>query len=579
MLILCEKPSVARDFAGALGAAGKKGFYENLKDKITITYCIGHLFELCSPDDYDSKYKTWSLENLPVIPQTFRYRMNASTAEQAKVVLSLLKQHSNDEVLIATDAGREGELIARIALLQAGIRDTSRFRRFWVSQALTVDVIRDGIKSSVPLSQFDAIAAQGFARQKADWLVGMNLSRYMSIGNPPPAFSVGRVQTAVLSCIACRNAEVKNFTAVSYKELKAAISSGDVSISALLENPESGKTSFFKNDEGYLLAAAENCKGKTIDSVEVQAKEKRKKPEKLLNITGLQKAAFKQFGYKPEETLALAQTLYETHKCLSYPRTPSRVMGDDNVDLFRQKFDLLRESSELSRFCDTALISAGNKHIFNSAQLEDHHALIPLAAIPQQATEKERNVYNIVLKSFFGVCMPDFIYNEKSLRFCIGDYIFTTKIKEIIQSGWHEVLANSDSDYEDEGQEVPPFDEQNCSVAGFQILEKKTSAKKEFAIDTLLAFMEHPRGEGESKLAGLGTPATRAEIIKTLFARGYLIEEKKKLYAGERGRFLLQQLSKHEELKKMADVAQTTEWEEKLTSDPKAFGQEPSACF
>ena len=141
MLVLCEKPSVAKDFSGALGASGKKGFYENQADGITITYCVGHLFELFSPEEYDSKYKHWSLDNLPIIPETFRYKMSESTAEQAKVVTELLKRCSGDEVLIATDAGREGELIARIAMLEAGISDTSRFKRFWVSQALTQDVI------------------------------------------------------------------------------------------------------------------------------------------------------------------------------------------------------------------------------------------------------------------------------------------------------------------------------------------------------------------------------------------------------------------------------------------------------
>jgi DNA topoisomerase-3 len=197
MLILCEKPSVAKDFAAALGAAGKKGYYQG--DGIVITYCVGHLFELAHPEDYDPKYKKWALEDLPIIPEIFRYNVNTSVREQAGLVVELLRRHAGDEVLIATDAGREGELIARIALREAGIADIKRFRRFWVSEALSPEVIRLGIQNAKPLSHYNGISAQAFARQKADWLVGMNLSRLMSVGNPPPPFSVGRVQTAVAS--------------------------------------------------------------------------------------------------------------------------------------------------------------------------------------------------------------------------------------------------------------------------------------------------------------------------------------------------------------------------------------------
>jgi DNA topoisomerase-3 len=567
MLILCEKPSVAREFAAALGAQGRKGYY--LSGGTVITYCVGHLFEPLPPEGYDPKYQKWSLEDLPILPDVFRYRVNAATAGQAEIVLGLLKDHAEDEVLIATDAGREGELIARTALMQAGITDISRFRRFWVSEALTPEVVASGIAAAKPLSDYNSVSAQGSARQKADWLVGMNLSRFMSIGNPPPPFSVGRVQTAVLSCVAARNEEVKNFAPEPYKQLEAEVLSGNVAIKALLENPKTGKAAFFKDDESRLLAAAEQCKH--IDSVDVEKKEKREKPEKLLNITGLQKAAFKRFGYKPEETLAIAQGLYETHKCLSYPRTPSRVMGDNNAGLFREKFELLKPGCPLSSYCDPSLIAPENKHIFDSAQLEDHHALIPLAALPEAAGEKERNVYAVVLESFFKVCMPDFVFIEKPLRFHAASFVFTSRIREVVIPGWRGAFQQ-----EQEGgdQEAAAFDEQNCSITALAVLDKKTEPKKEFAIDTLLAFMEHPRGEGGAKPAGLGTPATRAEIIKTLFLREYIVEDKKKLCATDRGRFLLGQLSRNEHLKKMADPALTAGWEGRLAADPAAFEKE-----
>ena len=574
MLILTEKPSVAKDFAAALGASGNKGYYAS--GDLIITYCVGHLFELYNPEDYDPKYKKWDFQNLPVIPQEFLYQMNIATKNQAGIVIDLLKKHKNDEIIIATDAGREGELIARIALREAGISDISRFKRFWVSEALTKDVILSGIKNALPLSEYNTLSEQGFARQQADWLVGINFTRLMSIGNPPPPFSVGRVQTALLSSISDRNNEIVNFVPDLYKELAASIQSKDgITINALLENPKTGKTAFFSSDFEYCTAASDKCKYKPIDSVEVSSQEKKKKPEKLFNITGLQKAAFKKFGYKPEETLNIAQALYETHKCLSYPRTPSRVMGDNNVELFMEKFELLKDESPLSTFCDVSLISSSNEHIFNSVQLEDHHALIPLARLPDNVSEKEFNVFFLVLNSFFTVCMPDYVYNEKSLRFHVLEYFFTSTVHEVIQPGW-KVAKNNDSDTEENIDEVPQFNEMGCFITDLSINDKKTTPKKEYALDTLLSFIEHPKGDSETRLAGLGTPATRAEIIKTLFNREYIVENKKKLFVTERGKFLLHHMLHNEHLKKLCDVSNTTVWEQKLNDNPVSFLKEIS---
>jgi len=577
MLILCEKPSVAKDFAAFFKAGHRKGYYD--AGDIVITNCVGHLYELLPPEGYDPRHKKWLLEDLPIIPSSFIYREIESASVQAGIVQELLKRHKDGDVLIATDAGREGELIARIAMLMAGITDIRKFRRFWVSEALTPSVIEAGIRDARPLPEYDFIAAQGFARQRADWLVGINLTRLMSIGNPPPPFSAGRVQTAVLQAVAGRNSEIKNFVPVPYKKLEASIkSNNNVAIKAWLENPRTGKASFFESDGPYIREALENCRNNIfgIESVGVNSKEKKAKPPKLLNVTALQKEAFRRHGFKPEETLDIAQTLYEAHKCLSYPRTPSRVMGDNNADLFLEKFSLLRNGSPISCLSDPSLIAAGNKHIFNSAQLEDHHALIPLAKIPPTASEKEMKIYSIVLESFFTVCMPDYIYNEKSLQFHVSKYVFTSVIRENIQLGWREAAQEQKSENDEAEAEVPFFDHSSCSVLELKILEKLTKPAKEFAIDTLLAFMECPKGPGDEgqKLAGLGTPATRAEIIKKLFTSQYLYEDKKNLLVTDRGHFLLKALSKSGHLKKIADVSQTTEWESSLASSPEDFEKE-----
>jgi DNA topoisomerase-3 len=569
MLILCEKPSVAADFARALGGCVKKnGRFE--KQGATITFCIGHLFELCPPEAYNPAFKSWTLKDLPIIPEPFRYIQVENTKQQTAVVLSLLKAHRDDDILIATDAGREGELIAREALLMAGLRDLSRCRRFWVSEALTDEVILRGIKNAKPLSAYDAIAGQGFSRQRADWLVGMNLTRFLSIGNPSP-FSVGRVQTALLGAVAQRNAETARFVPKPYRELEALIrSDSGSSVKTLLRNPATGKAAF-PQDDPLLTAAKLYCEGKPVDKAEAKTSRKTRKPDKLLNITALQKIAYKRFGYSPEKTLETAQSLYESLKCLSYPRTPSRVMGDNNAALFNDKFEALKNVYQrLSRFCDPLLITASNKHIFDSAQLEDHHALIPLNPLPPNASEAERNVYVIVAEAFFTVCMPDFIYNEKLLTFFCGDYVFTAAVRETLQQGWKAAGENL-AEENDGVQEVPAFDEKRCRIVKTQALDKHTTPPKEFSIDSLLSFMENPRDEDGAKLAGLGTPATRAEIIKKLFSREYITDKGKKLYVSDKGLFLLKQLRKDNELAKIANVAQTTEWENELSKDPEAF--------
>jgi DNA topoisomerase-3 len=422
------------------------------------------------------------------------------------------------------------------------------------------------------LADYDPISRQGFSRQRADWLVGINLTRYMSIGNPT-LFSVGRVQTAVLSAIAARNNEIQQFIPQPYNELEAIICSvSGAEIKAWLLNPKTQKTAFPPGDS-YLSRARAESLNKPISDVQSRTVTKTNKPEKLLNITGLQKTAYKKFGLTPEKTLDIAQVLYEKYKCLSYPRTPSRVMGDNNVELFREKYKLLKNHfSHISQFSDPSLIRQNNTHIFDSASLEDHHALIPLDILPETASKQERDIYEIVVTSFFTVCMPDHIFTEKQVLFSVDGYVFKSSIKSVEQWGWKKTVPLEEKDTEGTAeQEISGFDENNCTLIGTTVLDKKTSPKKEFSLDTVLAFMENPQNEEGGKLAGLGTPATRAAILKTLFDRDYVTENKKKLYATRKGLFMLSQLSKDDQLKKITDVAHTTEWEKQLQENPDLF--------
>jgi DNA topoisomerase-3 len=248
-------------------------------------------------------------------------------------------------------------------------------------------------------------------------------------------------------------------------------------------------------------------------------------------------------------------------------------MGEGNVDVFLRYFHLLKaEYENWSRYSDEALIKAANKHIFNNAELEDHHGLIPVGFLPETAAPMEKNIFNIVAQSFFTVCMPDFVYNEKQLLIKNGEYRFQTKIREMVDGGWKKSLSPEEHEKADEDQEVTGFDETDCRISGVKILDKKTNPPKEYSLDTLLSFMENPKDEaGGRKLAGLGTPATRGEIIGTLFKREYITEEKKKLFVTPKGQFVLDQLKKDKELGKIADVSQTTDWEQQLNDNPEIF--------
>ena len=567
MLILTEKPSVAKSFADALGAArNKAGFYENSQKGVVITNCVGHLYELAKPAEYNEAYRRFSFENLPILPKTFVYAKTVSTERQTVLVTKLLQKHRDDRIIIATDADREGEVIARIVLREAGITDTTRCRRFWVSEALTPDVIRKGMNETSPWSEYETLARQGFARQHADWLVGMNLTPYMTLlsGNRE-TFPVGRVQTAILAAVAQRNKEVKNFVPVPYYECAATLRDHDGNkTEALLINPESGKT-FFMEQNAYIKTAKNWSDTNKDINVTAETKRKTLNPPRLLSLTALQKIAAKDFDYSASKTLEIAQKLYEEYKCLSYPRTPSDVLGDDDVALFREVFDRLKGLHEISKYCDINNISQDNKHIFNSKRLESHHALIPLSPMPENASQAEKNIYDTVTRHFFLCCMPPFVYDEKTLLIKNGEYTYKAVIKSTVDAGW----KNADKDADDD---ISAFNEKSAALLSVEILKKYTTPKKEFTETSLLSFMENPTGENsDEKLVGLGTPATRGSILKKLGDDGYIRKEGKKLIATDKGVFLLRLLFKNELTAKIAGIKQTTLWEKQLSESPETF--------
>ncbi len=568
MLILCEKSSVAQSFAEALNARKCEGYFSDENDKIIITYCVGHLYELEEPDYYLAEGTDKSnLNYLPIIPESFKYHKIPRAAKQTKIINELLKKHQNEEIIVATDADREGEVIARIVLKESFAKiDYSKCKRFWTSENLTPSVIRQAMKQMLPLSEYNNLAASGFARQHADWICGMNLSRYVSFGNST-IFSVGRVQTALLAAIAKRNKDIENFVPQKYYELEVELIDEDGNKAlAYLINPQTKKTAFENK------TTLENTMGEIKQSqimINSQTVEKKIGTPHLLSFTQLAKIAADKYDYTTQKTLEIAQNLYEKHKCLSYPRTNGTVMGENNVDVFQKAFDKVSGQNEYARLCDTSLINATNRKVFDSRKIqkENHHALIPLEILPEGVSEDERNIYNIILKVFLQSIMKDFVYDELQMIITAGKHNLKSTVKKIKQMGWKE--SEPDEELKSFSQGFKP---QSAKIKGSQILEKWTQPKKQFTESSLLAFMENPTGENEGeKLVGLGTEATRGAIIEKLFSKGYCEKKKKNFFVTKKGFYLLDLLMQDQDLKQIANIGQTTKWEKMLSENPKDF--------
>ena len=566
--ILAEKPSVAKSFAQSLNVRFSIDHYEN--DEYVITNCIGHLYQACYPEDYDIKLKKWLKDDLPIIPQIFKYKVNESGKTQAKLVSTLLRKEKYNKIIIATDAGREGELIASIVLMMSGIKDKSNVYRFWCSSALTPQVIQSEIKKVKHISEYADIEKQGYYRAYADWLVGINITRLVTLlsGETLPC---GRVKTAVLNEILSRENEVANFVPKNFFEYIALVSDGNKSFNAKMYESVDGKinTQYDKDslDKNLFLNKIFIVENKDTQMKTVNA-------EKLLNLTALQKKAFKQLNLTPEQTLSVAQKLYEEYTCLSYPRTPSRVMGTTDVELTKEIFEKFSHSRErYTTFIDKSLFTEKNKNIYNDELLEDHHALIPLAEIPNEATDVEKAVFEIVVKQFFAVFSKPYEYEQTTLYLDCDGKKFIANGKKEKQIGWKSIMQNDDEQVDDEdNNDFSNINTSHLYCKQIKVVAKKTKPKPLYRFDTILSFMENPRDKStDKKLVGLGTPATRAKILQDLIDDKYIQKSKKNLQVLERGKFLIAQLQKNKCLLPLIDTQTTTDWEEMLARDCNAF--------
>ncbi|WP_459918426.1 type IA DNA topoisomerase [Desulfocicer niacini] len=570
-LILTEKFSVAADFAKALGIKKKAdGFFEG--ETHVITWAVGHLVELFAPDDYDPGLKKWRLETLPLIPDTFQYKPIRQSHKQLKIIKSLVKQPRFSRIIIATDAGREGEVIARTILFQSGFKDKGRLMRFWTSQALVPQVVRATLEQLKPITDYDRLWRAGYYRQVSDWLVGMNLTRALTV-RLGDLFSVGRVQTAVLALLVDRKKERENFVPKTFWLLKILFK-GDKGewTGQWFKNKQTRITEKIKAETLHRQLKEETAPG-TVLSIK---KEKKTEPPPLLfSLTDLQQEANTRLGFPAKKTLAIAQTLYQDKKCLSYPRTDSRVLGTTSLELVNSIMEKLSPAHpDIFNTVDHRLVALSNKRVFNDAKLTDHHALIPFKPLPGGTSPDEQNLFDLVTRRFAAAFHPHCRFENTHVITLFSNETFQTRGKVILEPGWRTVYQTGFGTKE-EAQPIPALAQGDTASADKIICEEKqTTPPPEYSDSLLLKDMTNPgRYVSEENIKkfyrgdiGIGTQSTRAQIMETLIQRNYIERSGKRLIATDKGCYLIEQLKKCPVSGVLTSPEETARWEMALNA-------------
>lgn len=565
-LVLAEKPSVARDIANVLKCNKKgNGYLEG--DQYIVTWALGHLVTLADPESYDVKYKTWNLEDLPMLPDRLKLTVIKQSGKQFNAVKSQLLRNDVSDIIIATDAGREGELVARWIIEKAKVKKP--IKRLWIS-SVTDKAIKDGFKNLKPGKAYENLYASAVARSEADWYIGLNATRALTT-RFNAQLNCGRVQTPTVAIIAQREEEIKNFKPQTYYGIDAQ--TDDLKLTWQDQN---GNTRSFDKDK--IDAIVKKLGRQNAVVTDIERKAKKTFAPGLYDLTELQRDANKIFGYSAKETLNIMQKLYEQHKVLTYPRTDSRFLSSDIVATLPERLKAcgIGEYRQLANKVLTKPIKA-NKSFVDDSKVSDHHAIIPTEGYVNFSafTDKERKIYDLVVKRFLAVLFPAFEYEQLTLRAKIGDEAFVAQGKTILSSGWKEVYENrfddEDASSDLKEQILPRIEKgQTLTIKLIAQTSGQTKPPARFNEATLLSAMENPAkymGTQNKQLAetlkttgGLGTVATRADIIDKLF-NSFLIEKRggKEIYITSKGRQLLDLVP--EELK---SPALTAEWEMKL---------------
>lgn len=523
ILVLAEKPSVGRDIARVLGCKNEKnGYIEG--SKYIVTWALGHLVTLADPETYDKKYKSWEMNDLPILPKELKTVVIKKTSKQFNTVKAQLNRNDVDEVVIATDAGREGELVARWIIEKAHIKKP--IKRLWISSS-TDKAIKEGFTKLRDGRDYNNLYYSAIARAEADWIVGINATRALTT-KYNASLSCGRVQTPTLAIISKREDEIRNFKPKDYYTLDVLTEKGG-SYLKLSWHDRNNSTSTFNKDKIEKIKKKVN--NKDLKIVDVKKSNKKKYSPALYDLTELQRDANKIFGYSAKETLSIMQKLYEHHKVLTYPRTDSRYLTDDIVDTLKDRIKAVN-TSEYSKVCMKLLKTKikPNKSFVDNSKVSDHHAIIPTEerVFLGDLSDKERKIYDLVVKRFLSVLCPPFEYKQTTIKGVCEGETFTANGNKINKLGWRENYTVEDDETYRGIIDVNVGEVLN--IESVKIESKKTNPPSYLNEATLLTEMEKNN---------LGTVATRADIIEKLFNSFFVEMKNKEIHITSKGRQLL----------------------------------------
>ena len=525
ILVLAEKPSVGRDIARVLGCKNdKNGYIEG--SKYIVTWALGHLVTLADPESYDDRYKSWNMEDLPILPKYLKTVVIKKTSKQFNTVKSQINRDDVCEIVIATDAGREGELVARWIIDK--IKTNKPLKRLWIS-SVTDKAIKDGFNKLKDAKEYDNLYYSAIARSEADWIVGINATRALTT-KYNAQLSCGRVQTPTLGMILKREGEIQNFKAKDYYGIEIISAKGNNNLKFRWKDSKNKSESTFNEEKiDFIL---NKVKDKELKIVDVSENIKKKYSPQLYDLTELQRDANRIFGYSAKETLSIMQKLYEHHKVLTYPRTDSRYLTSDIVDTLKDRIKAVNVS-DYTRTCTKLLKTKiiANKSFVDDSKVSDHHAIIPTEerVFLGDLSEKERRIYDLVVKRFLSVLCNPYEYVQTTAIGEIEGESFYLKGNKIINLGWKENYKDLDDEYEYESLPTLKNDD-ILSIIKVKKTNGKTNPPSYLNEGTLLTAMEKNN---------LGTVATRADIIEKLF-KTFLIEKKgKDVHITSKGKQLL----------------------------------------
>jgi len=529
-LVLAEKPSVAREIARTLGC-GRAGNGCISGDKYIVTWALGHLVTLADPEAYGKQYETWSLETLPMLPEKMQLVVIRETAKQYAVVQGLLKSPDVSEVIIATDSGREGELVARWIMMKSGVSKPAR--RLWISSQ-TDKAVRDGFNNLKPAGDYYNLFLSAQARAEADWLVGLNVTRALTC-KYNASLSAGRVQTPTLAMIVAREREIKSFIPKDFYLVKAKFNG----FSAVWMGGNKQARLFGR---GEAEAISQNVNGRPAVVIEANKQYKQKPPPAAYDLTELQRDANRKYSYSAKQTLSIMQSLYEQHKLLTYPRTDSRYITADIIPTLPERLRGV-SVSDYRQAAQTLLKNRplSTKYLVDDSKVSDHHAIIPTEepAVLSRLSYEERNIYDLVVRRFLAVLSPVFEYEETRLTIDAGGERFYAKGQIVKSLGWKQAYDTAPADDDEDDSDISDMTRQTLpkvsrgdkiDVLSCVVEAGKTKPPPRHTEATLLTAMEAP---------GLGTPATRADIIEKLFSSFYIERNGKEILPTSKGAQLI----------------------------------------